>query len=187
MSKRILFLGLVAFLLVPCVAMAQEAPRYTYVEVGYIDFDPDSGLSDDGGYAKGSLTFFRNFHLLAGYDAVGDYTFWNVGGGWHGLLGEKADIFANILWNDVEVDTGAGKVSDDGYEVAGGVRWNLLTWLELKGAVNYLDLDSGGDDTSFEAEVLVALFKGKLGVGANYEVGDTDTFRVFGRFTFGKK
>jgi hypothetical protein len=186
MLKRVFFLALVAFLLVPCVAMAQ-APRYTSIEVGYIDFDPDSGLSDDGGYAKGSLTIFKNFQLLAGYDSVGDYTFWNAGGGWHGLLGEKADVFANITWNDVEVDSsGGGSVSDDGYEVSGGVRWNLLSWLELKGAINYLDLDSGGDDTSFEAEALVAFFKGKLGVGANYEVGDTDTLRVFGRFTFGK-
>jgi len=186
MSKRIFFLGLVAFLLVPCVAMAQEAPRYTFIEVGYIDFDPDSGVSDDGGYAKGSLTIFKNFQLVAGYDAAGDYTLWNVGGGWHGLLGEKADVIASITWNDVEVDTGTVKVSDDGYELAGGVRWNLFTWLEVKGQVNYLDLDSGGDDTSFEAEGVVSIFKGKLGVGANLEFGDSDTLRVFGRFTFGK-
>jgi hypothetical protein len=186
MLKRILFLGLVAFLLVPCITIAQEAPRYTFVEVGFIDFDPDAGISDDGGYAKGSLTIFKNFHLLAGYDSVGDYTFWSAGGGWHGLLGEKADIFADILWNDQEFDTGTLKVSDDGYKVAGGVRWNLFNWLELKGQVNYLDLDTGGDDTSLEAEAVASILKGKLGLGANVEFGDNDTLRVFGRFTFGK-
>jgi hypothetical protein len=187
MSKRIFFLALVMVLLAPCVTMAQEAPRYTYVEVGYIDFDPEGGLSDDGGYGEGSLSIFKNFHLLAEYDAIGDYTLWNAGGGWHGLLGEKADLFAEILWNDVEFDTGATNVSDNGYEVAGGARWNLFSWLELKGQVNYLDLDKGGDDTTFEGEAMVSIFKGKLGIGANVEVGDTDTLKVFGRFTFGRK
>ena len=184
--KRIFFLALVAFLVVPCVAMAQDAPKpgYTYVEVGWIDFDPDSGVSDDGGYAEGGLTIFKNFHLVAAYEGVGDYTFWNAGGGWHGLLGDKADVFAEILWNDVDVDSGGGSFSDDGYEVSGGVRWNVGKRLELKGAVNYLDLDSGGDDTSFEAEAMFAF--GKFGVGANYEFGDSDVLRVFGRFTFGK-
>ncbi len=185
MLKRFFFLGLVMVLLAPCVAMAQEAPRYTYVEVGYIDFDPDSGVSNDGGYAEGSLNIFKNFHLLAAYEAAGDYTFWNAGGGWHGLLGEEADVFAEILWTDVDFDSTGGSIGDDGYEVSGGVRWNVLKWLELKGAVNYLDLDSSGDDTSFEAEAMFAF--GRLGIGANVEFGDSDTLKVFGRFTFGKK
>ena len=118
------------------------------------------------------------------YDEVGDYTFWSAGGGWHGLLGEKADLFAEILWDDVEVDTGAGDVSDDGYEVSGGVRWNLLQWLEVKGQVNQVELDES--DTTVELEGVASFLKGRLGVGANLETGDNDTLKVFGRFTFGK-
>jgi len=187
MSKSKFALVLFAILMVPCICLAGEGPHWTFVEVGYIDFDPDSGLSDDGSYGEGSLGIFGNFHLVAEYDAVGDYTLWSAGGGWHGLLGEKGDLFAEVLWNDVDFDSSTSNFSDDGYEVSAGIRWNLLKWLELKGAVNQLDLDQGGNDTSFEVEAMVSVLKGRLGFGTNYESGDVDTVKVFGRFSFGRK
>ncbi len=55
MSVRKLILGIIAVLVAPCVSLADEGPRYTYVEAGYVDFDPDAGASDDGSYAEGSL------------------------------------------------------------------------------------------------------------------------------------
>ena len=186
MSVRKFVLGIIAVLVAPCISLADEGPRYTYVEAGYVDFDPDAGVSDDGAYAEGSLRIFRNFHLLAEYNDVGDFTFWSAGGGWHGLLGEKADLFAEILWDDVDVDSTTADVSDDGYEVSGGIRWNLLKWLELKGQINRVDLDKAGDDTLAEVEAMVSILKGRLGLGANYEFGDNDTLKVFGRFSFGK-
>jgi hypothetical protein len=186
MSKSKLAIGLLVVWMVPCICLAEGGPRWSYIEAGYMDFDPESGLSDDGGYAAGSLRL-GPFHLIGEYDAIGDYTLWSAGGGWHGLLGKKADLFAEALWNDVDVDSSGGSgFSDDGYEVAAGARWNVLQWLQLKGAVNYLDLDKSGDDTTGELEAVVAFFKGRLGVGANYETGDTDTVKVFGRFSFGK-
>jgi hypothetical protein len=187
MSKVKLALGLLAVLMVPCISLAQEAPHWTYVEAGYVDFDPESSSGDSGAYGEGSWGIFKSFHLLGEYAAAGDYTLWNLGGGWHGLLGEKADLLAEISWSDFEFDSSGGKSTDDGYEIGAGVRWNLLTWLELRGAINYLDLDESGDDTSVEVEGVVALLKGRLGVGVNYEAGDADTLKVFGRFNFGKK
>jgi hypothetical protein len=186
MSGRKLVVCLILLLVAPCVALAQEGPRWTYVEAGFIDFSPDDLDDDDGYYGEGSLNIFRNFHLLVEYDSVGDYTFWSAGGGWHGLLGETSDLFAEILWQDVDVDTAAGDISDDGYEGSVGIRWSTLKWLELKGQVNYVDLSDGGSDTTIEGEAMVKLLNGRLGLGLNYEAGDADVAKAFARFSFGK-
>lgn len=168
------------------VASAQEAPKWTYIEAGYNNFDPDTLSSDNGWFAGGSLRVFKNFHFLAEYNDVGDYTLWNAGFGWHGLLGDPGDLFVNAVWNDVEVDTPTGNVDDNGYEVSAGVRWKIVKWLEVKGAVNWIDLDTGGNDTTFLAEGLVTFMGDHVGIGASFETGDDDTTRVFARFSFGK-
>jgi hypothetical protein len=127
------------------------------------------------------------FHVLAEYDEVGDYSFWDAGFGWHGLFGDPLDLFAEVTWQDVEFDSGSTDFSDDGYEVAAGLRWLLGSHFELKGTVSWVDLDQSGDDTVFEAEALFFLLQNRLGLGASYEVGDADRFRAFARWNFGKK
>ena len=165
---------------------AQEAPRWGYIEGGYVDFDPDSGESDNGVFAGVSFEIFKMIHLAAEYDTVGDYDFWTAGGGWHGLLGDQADLFAEVMWQDVSFDSGETEFDDDGYRLAGGVRWMLGDRFEVKGTVARLDLDEGGSDTTFEAEGLFFLLGNKLGVGASYETGDADTLRAFARWNFGR-
>jgi hypothetical protein len=181
-------LPLVVILCAFGVAAAQsdkEPPKWSYVEAGYIDFNPDEGLSDDGWFAGGSVGFLKMIHVFAEYDDVGDFTFWNVGAGWHGLLGDPADLFAQVQWNDVEVDS--SNVSDDGYEIGAGVRWKLLKWLELKGQVNWADYDQSGDDVGGEVGVLFTFLGDKLGAGASYElVNEADQLRAFVRWNFGR-
>jgi len=167
-------------------ASAQEAPRWGYVEGGFIDFDPDAGVSDDGVFAGVSFSFLKMIHLTAEYDDVGDYSFWNAGGGWHGLLGEPGDLFAEVTWYDVSVDTGTNDADDNGYKLDGGIRWMLGERFEVKGTVARYDLDEGGNDTTFEAEGLFFLLGNKLGLGASYETGDADTLRAFARWNFGR-
>jgi hypothetical protein len=175
-----------ALLLIPGMALAQgESPKWSYVEGGFIDFDPDEGLSDDGWFAGGSIGIFKNFHLMAEYQDVGEYTFWNAGGGWHGLLGDKADLFGQILWANVEVDD--SDVDEDGYDLQAGVRWKLAKWFELLGQVNWVDYgEEAGDDTTVEVGALFTFLDDRMGVGARYETGDADTARAFFRFNFGK-
>lgn len=186
MTKKLL--PLVVILCAFGVAAAQsdkEPPKWSYVEAGYIDFNPDEGLSDDGWFAGGSVGFLKMIHVFAEYDDVGDFTFWNVGAGWHGLLGDPADLFAQVQWNDVEVDS--SNVSDDGYEIGAGVRWKLLKWLELKGQVNWADYDQSGDDVGGEVGVLFTFLGDKLGAGASYElVNEADQLRAFVRWNFGR-
>jgi hypothetical protein len=173
------------------LAVAQsdkEPPKWTYVEAGFIDFSPDEGPSDDGWFAGGSVGLFKMFHIVAEYDDVGDFTFWNAGFGWHGLLGDPADVYAQAVWNDVEFDDDTNEVSDDGYEISAGVRWKFLKWLEAKGQVNWTDFDQGGDDVTANVGVLFTFLGDKLGAGADYELADTpgDSLRVFARWNFGR-
>jgi len=184
-----------AMLCVCNLALAQEsssssdkgAPKWGYVEAGYIDFSPDEALSQDGWYAGASFGFLKMLHVFAEYDDVGDYTFWNAGVGWHGLFGEPGDLFAQVQWNDVSVDSSSGNVDDDGYEIGAGVRWKLLKWLEVKGEVDWADYSDAGDDFTYQAGVLFTFLGDKLGAGANYEfTDDADTLKVFARWNFGR-
>ena len=185
MLKMKCLLMLVAMLLVPGLALAQEgAPKWGYIDAGFIDFEPDQGLSDDGWFAVGSMNLFKNFHLVLEYNDVGNYTFWNAGGGWHGLLGEKADLFAQVMWANLEVDN--SNIDEDGYDVEAGIRWKIIKWFELRGQVNWVDYGDAGDDTTGEAGVLFTFLKDRIGIGASWETGDADTTRGFVRFQFGK-
>ena len=185
----------IAFLCASTLALAADsdkpAPKWSYVEAGYIDFNPDAGLSDDGWYAGGSAKIAM-FHIFAEYDDVGNYTTWNAGFGWHGLLGEPADLYFQAQWNDVEVDTSNNpSISDDGYEVSGGVRWKILKWLEVKGQANFADYDQAGEQWSGEVGVLFSILNDRLGFGADYEYADSDvntfqTLRGYVRWSFGK-
>jgi len=158
-------------------ALAQ-APGWKYVEAGFTSINPDGGDSVDGWFGGGSWEFGSKnlFHVFAEFGEVDSEGQWAAGGGWHGLLGEAADIVAEAAFVDFD--------EVDGFRVSGGVRWMLLTRLELNGYVNYTDLDSF-DQTSFEIGAVFDFTK-RLGVGASYDKGDDfDTARAFLRYNFG--
>jgi hypothetical protein len=189
MSRIKSLLVLITLLAAPALALAAgqaEPPKWSYIEVGYIDFSPDEGDSDNGAYALGSMKLFKNFHLVAEYDDIGDVTFWNGGFGWHGLLGDKADLYAQAVWANIDVND--SDISEDGYQLQGGVRWKLIRWFELKLQANYSDYGGDvGSDTTGEVGALFVFFKDRMGVGADWAGGgDADTTRAFLRFNFGR-
>ena len=184
MARTRLFLAVMLLFAAPVLGYSQEAPKWSYIEAGYIDFDPDAGLSDDGWFAGGSIHILKNFQLVAEYNDIGDYTLWNAGFGWHGLFGDPGDLFAQIVWNDVQVDS--SNVSDDGYGLAAGVRWKLAKWFEAKGQVNWNDYDQAGSDTTVEVGALFSMLEDRFGFGAEYESGDADILRAYFRINFGK-
>jgi hypothetical protein len=148
-----------------------------------MDFNPEGGVSDDGWYAGGSSKIAM-FHFFAEYDDVGNYTFWNAGLGWHGLLGKPADLYFQAQYNGIETD--AANVSDhDGYEVSGGVRWKIFNWLEVKGQLNWADYGDAGEVWSGDAGVLFSVFKDRLGFGADVIVAENaNTVRGYIRWSF---
>ena len=107
MHRMKILLLLAASLMAPGLALAQaEPPKWGYIEAGFIEFSPDEGSSDNGAFAGASFGLGKNFHIVAEYDDVGDYTFWSAGAGWHGLFGDKADLYAQAVWANVDIDAG---------------------------------------------------------------------------------
>ena len=80
------------------------------------------------------------------------------------------------------LDAEAGSSSEDGYRASGGIRWQLLKFLEINGFFHYTDLD--GSDEAFELSAVGYI--GRVGIGASYETNEVDFTKVWVRWTFGK-
>jgi len=183
MSRTAAMVGLMV--LAGSTAFAQ-APNYGYIEGGYLNVDPDN--FDDSGnawYAEGSMGLFRNFHVYGRY-LSGDYadnvdlSLWKFGAGWHGALGEKGDIVADVTWTDQEIEN----ESDDGVGVTAGVRWRFIKWFEADGFVHWTDYGDAGSTDSYEARAIFDFWR--IGIGAAAELSSDDTrYNAFVRFNFG--
>jgi len=174
MRKATLLTAMILLASLPALA---QSPHYTYVEAGWLQVDPDGSSSEDGWFAGGSVGV-ASFQFFAEYGDLGDAEVWQAGGGWHGILGERADLVAEAAFIDLD--------SEDGFKVTGGVRWMITQRLEVNGFVNYLDVGSD-DDTSIEVNGIWNLAK-RFAVGAGYEAGDElNWIRAFVRFNLGSK
>ena len=184
---RSLLVCVAAIVLSSATARAEE-PKWKYVEAGYLSVDVDS-LSDSGdNWFVGGAWGFGHFHVIGQYSngELGpntDQDQWRLGFGWHGGLGDKADIVGEAYWVDQSVDSPGSNTSDSGYRLTGGVRWLPIKMFELDGFVNYNDVTDS--DTSWEARAIVNVWK--LGFGAAYEkFDDADQWNAFVRFNFGR-
>jgi hypothetical protein len=161
----------------PAQSFASE-PRYTYAEGGWIRNNPDDADTDNGWFLGGQFGLFRSVHLLAEYADLGDVETWQLGGGWHGLLGDRADIVAEAAYLDAD--------SDNGYRLTGGVRWYVLEQLEVDG--NLTRTDVGDFENNTFGVGAVWDLKTRLSVGARLDFGDEgDAMRVFVRFYFPRR
>ena len=170
----------------PAVAVA-AAPPWTLVEAGYnnvnVDDIDDSG---SGAYLAGSFGG-KNFHVFANYSGNStddfdlDLNRWFVGGGWHGLFGEKADLFGDLAYVNREV----GPVDDSGWFGRVGIRWRLIKLLEIGANGRYESMSDLDSDTIWALNA--TLYVWRLGIGLNYETEDeVDTYSAFVRFVFGQ-
>ena len=146
-------------------------------------------LSSDGWFAEVSFGA-RNFHVIGSYADLsgdgnsGDTTQWNLGLGWHALLGQNADLVVEARYVNVDLETGTvlGTISDSGYLVRAGARWRFIRVLELNGFVNYIDLSDGSNTTG---EVNLLAYLGPIGLGVGYESdGDADVATAYVRWNF---
>ena len=180
MSHSRIVPALVVIALASGAAMAQE-PNYNLIDAGWWNFNPDGSSSEDGWFLGGGFELKSKkarFHLGAEIGQLGSSTTWEIGGGWHGLLGKRADLVANGSWVDLDVE--------DGFKVSIGVRWMLLRRLELNGFLNYANLDFSNTSS---AEINgIWVFARRWGVGGGYLQGDDRArARAFVRFNFGKR
>lgn len=166
-------------------AASAAAPQWTYVEAGYLNVNPDNVSESGDNWFLGGAFGGKYWHVIGQYasgDLVPgiDLTNWRLGVGFHGLLGEPADLVVEAYY----VDSSIASFSENGYRVTGGIRWRIIKLIEVDGFVNYTDISSDSD-TSYELRGIVNIWRVGLGVG--YEVfDDVDQWNVFARFNFGK-
>lgn len=175
MTRRLLLALLVLLFLVPVAAWAQ-GPRYTFAELGWQRLDPDGEGSTKNGFYGAASGSSRRFHFFGEYARL-DPSTWEVGAGWHGIFGQKADLVAELSWIDDPIG--------DGFNLALGVRWMVAEYFELNGFVNWSDLDlTNRGSVEFNG---IYFLEGWFGVGAGYEAGEEfDVGRIFVRFPFGR-
>jgi hypothetical protein len=173
--------GILLVLAVAClVGTAQaQAVNWTYVQGGFASFDPDRGSREDGWLVGGSVELGDvPIHLFGDFGSLDDIDIVQLGGGWHGLLGEKADLFADGSFYDVDFD--------DGFNIRFGVRWMVLERLELNGYLSWTELDLT-DNKSASVNGIFDFSK-RFGVGGGFDWGDNfSTARAFVRFNFGPR
>lgn len=189
MKRSLRTAGIATLMALVCsVALAQSpGPGYGYIEAGYLNVEPDDfDGSGDSYYGEASIGILKNFHVSGRY-ITGDYadnidlSFWRFAAGWHGLLGEKADVVAEATWNDQEVDD----VSDDGIGLTAGIRWRFIKLFEVDGFAHWTDYSDAGSQDSYEVRGIFYVWR--LGIGAAGTLSSEDTrYNAFVRFNFGK-
>jgi len=168
-------------LIVGCVVLAgtvqAQTVNWSYAEGGWAKWDPDRRSSEDGWFLGGAVGLGKiPIHVFGEFGDYGPVDIWQVGAGWHGLLGKRADLFADGALYDTDFD--------DGLRVRFGIRWMVTERLELNGYLSWIDLDFG-DNKSAAVGAVFGLGK-HFGVGGTIEWGDEfNTGRVFARFNFG--
>ena len=156
-----------------------QTVSWNYAEGGWGTVDPDRGDREDGWFlggmgAPGKLPI----HIFGEYGDFGRLDNWQVGVGWHGLFGERFDLFADGAFYDADFD--------DGFKVRFGARWMVTKRFELNGYIAWLDLDLS-DNASAAVNVIFDFTK-RFGVGGGVEWGDNlNSGRVFARFNFGQR
>lgn len=126
-------------------AMA-DTPSFDNVEIGYANFDFD-GFDVTGFEIKGSKEISDDFYIAGDYADVSksgnSLTLTTVGVGFKNDFSATSSFFAELDFARLDAD---GGVDENGYEVTFGVRSMLTEQLEVKAAVEYLDIDD--EDTT---------------------------------------
>ena len=156
-----------------------QTVSWKYLDAGWAGADPDRGSSENGFLVDGAVDLGKvPIHLFGEFNDLGPHNVWQLGGGWHGLLGERADLFADGAFYDADVD--------DGFRIRFGVRWMLTERFELNGFLAWTDLDLT-DNQSLAGNVVYDFTK-RFGIGGGVEWGDSyNSARAFARFHFGAR
>jgi len=209
MSKGLRIATVMMGCLMLCLGAHAEAPKYSFAQVSYAVIDIDDEDFDTGGGAAIAGSYgFDNFQVFGGWGASPldfkdgtmtesiDLTQWVFGGGWHGTLGEPADLVIDIgylntrLGGDVDPDE---KTSFQGFFADIGIRWRIVKVFEVNAFYTYANLDDPlGAFSKYELNALGYIGRVVLGVGYarrswdEDDAGDWDVATVFVRYNFGK-
>lgn len=160
---KTLRLAAIAAVLLPVQLLAQENPiSFSYIGLGYQMGEVDAAPADietSGMTLDGSMEVANHGHLF------GDFGRWErddaedvdtdvrtLGGGVHFHPFGRFSVYSRFGFAEVNADANLGLAdaggSDDGLYLSGGVRFMLTDRLELRGSMEYLDLDTLGEQES---------------------------------------
>lgn len=181
------------FLALTASASAKEFD-YNYLSLSYgiIEFD-DTSFDGDGFGLGGSYAINEDFHVFAGYQAVGldfgiDATSFGAGLGYHTSLTPVVDLVASVSYQYVDFDAPApfSGGDDNGFGLDLGLRFAASEELELNAGISYVDLSDSGDDTGFGVGGLYSFTDAfALGLSAAWS-DDATSYALEGRFYFGR-
>lgn len=184
--KRLLLLGALVF---PCTVLAQGTTvgsglSYSYVELRYVDADDNGG---DGLRLNGSYDFGNRWLIVGGltsleYNQNVDVTWLEIGAGYVYPFRNSFDLTASLRFVDAEVETPGNDFDDTGLALSGGVRGLVAPKFEVRGSVNYINLDDS--DTYLELAGDYH-FTPQVSAGVSLEfAGDNDLITLGGRWYF---
>ena len=189
---RSAFLVLALFITGTAAAQKGGDYSYTWLQVSYTQADFDNVASDGDGLGfSGSFELSPNFHIFGGYagldvDSNADASGWKAGIGLNTPLSKLMDIVVQLSYQTTEVPAPSplvGTVHDDGLGFRAGVRVGANDWIELKGGMTYVDLDSG-NETVFDAGFLLNISRAfAVGVGGSWD-DDVSAWSLNGRLYF---
>ncbi len=183
-------LFLFAGLLVQGIAFAQSAQQqqaglgYSYAELRFVDVDANGG---DGLRLNGSYELENNWLIVGGLTALDfnnnvDVTTVELGGGYVWHYSSDFDLVSSLRYVRADIDTPGGSSDDSGFALSGGARGLLTPQFEVRGSVNYINLDNS--DTYLEIAVDY-YFTEQFAAGVSLEfAGDADVFTIGGRWFF---
>ena len=166
---------------------------YNWLGIGYgtIDFD-DVNVDGNVLGIDGSFAINEDFHAFGSYAAADldfgiDATTFNIGVGYNTELSDVVDAYARLSYEYVEVDLPVvGSDDDSGFGFGVGLRFAATEQLELEGAIQYVDLGDGGDDTALILGGLYS-FTPAFALGLFGEWGDdVSAYTLIGRFYWGQ-
>jgi len=186
MKTLILLVGLLA----QAAALAQTSygPRadlsYNYAELRYVDTDVSGG---DGFRLNGSWELNGDWILVGGITALDfnnniDSTTLEFGGGYVWGYSDTVDLVSTLRLVRIDVDSSFGGGDDTGLGFSAGLRGYLAPQFELRGSVNYINLDNS--DTYIELAGDYH-FNRQFSAGISLEfAGDVDLFTLGARWFF---
>ncbi|MDH4073467.1 MAG: porin family protein [Gammaproteobacteria bacterium] len=182
--------GIAVLLLLQCAAFAQNtaAPAadlsYTYGELRFVDYDENGG---DGFRINGSYDLGNNWIILGGYTTADfnnnvDADILEIGGGYVWSYTPDWDLVATARFVNADFDTPGGSSDESGLAISGGTRGFLAPKFELRGSVNYINLDDSDTYLELAGDYY---FTRQFSAGVSLEfAGDTDLFSIGARYFF---
>ena len=157
---------------------------YSYAELRFVDYDDNGG---DGFRINGSFDLGNNWIIVGGLTSADfnnnvDLTTFEIGGGYVWGYTPEWDIVGTARFVNADVDTPGGSSDESGLALSGGLRGMLAPNFEVRGSVNYINLDDSDTYLEIAGDYY---FTQRFSAGLSLEfAGDADLWSIGARYFF---